>query len=66
MEHMLFMGSEEFPTENEYDEFLTRHGGFSNAFTDLVRSLHWAGILATFVCFGTVGIVTASEIRESG
>ena len=52
---MLFMGSEEFPTENEYDEFLTRHGGFSNAFTELVRSLLWAGILATSFVSGQSG-----------
>jgi len=34
LEHMLFMGSEKFPDENEYDAFITSHGGFSNAFTE--------------------------------
>ncbi|KAG0572112.1 hypothetical protein KC19_VG069600 [Ceratodon purpureus] len=34
LEHMLFMGSEKFPDENEYDNFLSKHGGGSNAFTD--------------------------------
>eukprot|EP00958_Prasinococcus_capsulatus_P015793 scaffold1697_cov363-Prasinococcus_capsulatus_cf.AAC.1 len=34
LEHMLFMGSEKFPDENAYDDFLTKHGGGSNAFTD--------------------------------
>jgi len=34
LEHMLFMGSEKFPDENEYDAFITIHGGFSNAFTE--------------------------------
>lgn len=29
------MGSEKFPTENDYDAFLTAHGGSSNAFTEL-------------------------------
>ncbi|CAI7799723.1 unnamed protein product [Closterium sp. NIES-54] len=33
-EHMLFMGSVKFPDENEYDSFLRRHGGGSNAFTE--------------------------------
>jgi hypothetical protein len=37
LEHMLFMGSQQFPDENEYDSFLTKHGGSSNAFTELVR-----------------------------
>eukprot|EP00878_Enallax_costatus_P039143 GHUV01044684.1.p1 GENE.GHUV01044684.1~~GHUV01044684.1.p1 ORF type:complete len:210 (+),score=62.21 GHUV01044684.1:129-758(+) len=35
LEHMLFMGSEKFPDENEYDSYLTKHGGASNAFTEL-------------------------------
>nr|CAB3500894.1 unnamed protein product [Digitaria exilis] len=34
LEHMLFMGSSEFPDENEYDSFLSKHGGESNAFTE--------------------------------
>ena len=38
LEHMLFMGSEKYPDENEYDSFLARHGGSSNAFTEMVSS----------------------------
>lgn len=34
LEHMLFMGSKAYPDENDYDAFLTAHGGSSNAFTD--------------------------------
>ncbi|EFN52789.1 hypothetical protein CHLNCDRAFT_138430 [Chlorella variabilis] len=34
LEHMLFMGSERFPDENDYDAFLTAHGGSSNACTE--------------------------------
>ena len=34
LEHMLFMGSEKYPTENAYDDHLSRNGGFSNAFTE--------------------------------
>eukprot|EP00299_Pterocystis_sp_00344_P012987 c6309_g1_i2.p1 GENE.c6309_g1_i2~~c6309_g1_i2.p1 ORF type:complete len:1070 (+),score=298.83 c6309_g1_i2:198-3212(+) len=34
LEHMLFMGSEKYPKENDYDEFLSQHGGGSNAFTE--------------------------------
>jgi hypothetical protein len=36
LEHMLFMGSEKFPNENEYDEYLTKNGGSCNAFTEMV------------------------------
>ncbi|GER35472.1 insulinase (Peptidase family M16) family protein [Striga asiatica] len=34
LEHMLFMGSTEFPDENEYDSYLAKHGGSSNAYTE--------------------------------
>eukprot|EP01135_Chromosphaera_perkinsii_P003196 Nk52_evm3s238 gene=Nk52_evmTU3s238 len=32
-EHMLFMGTEKYPEENEYQKFLADHGGASNAYT---------------------------------
>ncbi|KAH0368926.1 putative metalloprotease, partial [Aureobasidium melanogenum] len=33
VEHLLFMGTEKFPVENEYNQYLQRYGGYSNAFT---------------------------------
>eukprot|EP01012_Entosiphon_sulcatum_P006920 TRINITY_DN13391_c0_g1_i1.p1 TRINITY_DN13391_c0_g1~~TRINITY_DN13391_c0_g1_i1.p1 ORF type:complete len:1044 (+),score=164.71 TRINITY_DN13391_c0_g1_i1:1463-4594(+) len=33
LEHMLFMGSREFPDESEYFSYLQLHGGYSNAYT---------------------------------
>ena len=32
-EHMLFLGTEKYPSENEYNKFLSEHGGASNAYT---------------------------------
>lgn len=32
-EHMLFLGTEQFPNENDYSNFMSRHNGYSNAFT---------------------------------
>lgn len=32
-EHMLFLGTEKYPTENEYHKYLCQHAGSSNAFT---------------------------------
>ena len=32
-EHLLFMGTEKYPSENEYENYLSKHGGNSNAFT---------------------------------
>ena len=37
LEHMLFMGSEKFPDENDYDAYLASSGGASNAYTELVQ-----------------------------
>lgn len=33
LEHMLFMGTKKYPKESEYQNFITEHGGYSNAFT---------------------------------
>ncbi|XP_055626814.1 nardilysin-like isoform X2 [Toxorhynchites rutilus septentrionalis] len=35
LEHMIFMGSKKYPTENEYDAYINKCGGFDNAVTDL-------------------------------
>ncbi|KAJ8592510.1 insulin-degrading enzyme [Rhizopogon salebrosus TDB-379] len=32
-EHLLFMGTEQFPKENEYSEYLSKNNGSSNAYT---------------------------------
>jgi hypothetical protein len=34
-EHMLFLGTKKYPTEDEYEGFLSKHGGFCNAYTDM-------------------------------
>ncbi|XP_017159928.1 nardilysin-like [Poecilia reticulata] len=39
LEHMVFMGSEKFPAENDFDAFLKRHGGSDNASTDCERTV---------------------------
>lgn len=31
---MVFMGSEKYPDENEYDTYIKSHGGSDNASTD--------------------------------
>jgi insulysin len=32
-EHLLFMGTEKYPVENEYSQYLSEHSGHSNAYT---------------------------------
>ena len=39
LEHMLFMGSEKFPDENDYDSYLQHNGGSANAYTEMVLTL---------------------------
>jgi insulysin len=33
LEHMLFLGTEKYPEEGEYKEYLTQNGGYANAYT---------------------------------
>lgn len=35
-EHLLFMGTEKYPRENDYSEYLSAHNGSSNAYTGTV------------------------------
>lgn len=34
LEHMLFMGTEKFPNENDYFQYLNTNGGYANAYTE--------------------------------
>jgi nardilysin len=34
LEHLLFMGSEKYPEENDYDAFVSKRGGSDNAWTE--------------------------------
>lgn len=38
LEHMLFMGSEKYPSENEYSQYMLNNGGMSNAYTSLTNT----------------------------
>ncbi len=41
LEHMLFMGSEKYPKADYYREFITTHGGDTNAWTDLTSTVFY-------------------------
>ena len=72
LEHMLFMGSEDFPDENEYDKYLSQNGGHSNAFTENemtvyyfdVRCEHLAGALARFSAFFRSPLIKQSAMER--
>lgn len=40
-EHMIFMGSDKYPNENEFDQYIKRCGGFDNADTDYEETSYY-------------------------
>lgn len=49
LEHMLFMGTEKYPTENAYDAFLSKHGGTDNAYTEMEHTVYHLEIPQEFL-----------------
>ncbi|XP_014603217.1 PREDICTED: insulin-degrading enzyme isoform X1 [Polistes canadensis] len=43
-EHMLFLGTEKYPQENEYNMFLSQNGGTSNAVTCMDRTIYYFSV----------------------
>ena len=43
-EHLLFMGTEKYPNEEEYEEYLAKNGGYSNAYTDDDKTVYYFNI----------------------
>ncbi|XP_060528404.1 nardilysin-like [Cylas formicarius] len=41
LEHMVFMGSEKFPEENDFDSFIKKGGGHDNASTDAETTIFY-------------------------
>lgn len=73
LEHMLFMGTEKYPIENEYSTYLSAHGGFSNAFTGQEDTVYYfdvqndffEGALDRFAAFFSCPLFTeAATFRE--
>lgn len=73
LEHMLFMGTEKYPEENEYSAYLSNHGGYSNAYTSQENTVYYfdvqndffEGALDLFASFFTCPLFTeASTMRE--
>jgi len=46
-EHMLFLGTKKYPSENEYETFLSKYGGFSNAYTDMEDTNYYFSLTST-------------------
>lgn len=72
LEHMLFMGSEKYPNENEYAEYISNNGGYSNAYTSLTNTNYnfeignefLEGALDRFCQFFTCPLLTESSATK--
>ncbi|KAJ5641894.1 Peptidase M16core [Penicillium lividum] len=47
VEHLLFMGTEKYPVENAYNQYLTAHSGSSNAYTAATETNYFFEVSAT-------------------
>ena len=47
VEHLLFMGTEKYPVENDYNQFLTAHSGYSNAYTSSTETNYYFEVAAS-------------------
>lgn len=72
LEHMIFMGSEKYPKENEFDQYVSAHGGFDNAYTECEHTLfhfdiiekHLAGALDRFAQFFIAPTMSAESMER--
>ena len=44
LEHMLFLGSNKYPNDNEFSKFISDNGGFTNAFTANTQTTYYFSI----------------------
>ncbi|PRQ34787.1 putative insulysin [Rosa chinensis] len=49
LEHMLFMGSTKFPIENEFGSYLSKNGGWSNAYTEAEQTCYYFVVKREFL-----------------
>ena len=47
VEHLLFMGTEKYPVENDYNQYLTAHSGYSNAYTSSTETNYYFEVAAS-------------------
>ncbi|ABN65739.2 predicted protein, partial [Scheffersomyces stipitis CBS 6054] len=48
-EHLLFMGTEKYPAENEYSSYLSKHSGYSNAYTAAEHTNYYFQVSADYL-----------------
>lgn len=56
MNPFLSLGTEKYPDETDYESFLSKHGGFSNAYTDMEDTNYFFSVTTeASECFGNNG-----------
>ena len=48
-EHMLFLGTQKYPKEDDYSNFLSTHGGYDNAFTSTQETNYYFSVQADYL-----------------
>ena len=66
VEHLLFMGTEKFPSENEYNVYLNAHSGCSNAYTAATETNYYFECAASAEAGGTRTNTGAPEKDTEG
>jgi insulysin len=61
---MLFLGTEKYSNEHEYETFLNQYGGFSNAYTDMEDTNYYFSLNSNAEeCFGTDKVTCTDALR---
>ena len=60
LEHMLFLGTEKYPAEDDYKKYLASHGGSSNAQTS-----HYSSNIMRLVVYGRESLDELQKMVES-
>ncbi|KAL8900428.1 MAG: hypothetical protein Q9207_005700 [Kuettlingeria erythrocarpa] len=47
VEHLLFMGTEKYPVENDYNQYLSANSGYSNAYTSATETNYFFEVAAS-------------------
>ncbi|XP_014476747.1 PREDICTED: nardilysin-like isoform X2 [Dinoponera quadriceps] len=72
LEHMIFMGSEKYPKENDFDAYISKYGGYSNAVTGLeqttfhfcIQQKHFLSALDRFAQFFIKPLMKKDAIKR--
>ncbi|KAI9841127.1 MAG: Insulinase (Peptidase M16) [Sclerophora amabilis] len=65
VEHLLFMGTEKYPKENAYSQYLASHNGYSNAYTASTSTNYYFEVSASSNAANSSSPADASTLEQS-